>query len=127
MEAQTSVCVLGADMVPALFPLETPLGKHVRVGADYYQVIGVMEPRGQEPKTDEGQETVKAANHRMFIPLETAKLRYGEVLMRRRSGSFEAERVQLHELTVKVASLEDVTGVADAVKEVLQRNHPKKD
>jgi len=127
MEGQTSVCVLGADMVPALFPLEMPLGKHVRVGADYYQVIGVMEPRGEEPKTDESQETAKTTSHRMFIPLETAKLRYGEVLMRRRSGSFEAERVQLHEVTVKVESLEAVTGVADAIKEVLLRNHTKKD
>jgi putative ABC transport system permease protein len=127
MEAQTSVCVLGAEMVPALFPLETPLGKHVRVGGDYYQVIGVMEPRGEEPKPEQGPETTKSASHRMFIPLETAKLRYGEVLMRRRSGSFEAERVQLHEITVKVDTLEEVTGVADAIKEVLQRNHEKKD
>jgi putative ABC transport system permease protein len=127
MEAQTSVCVLGAEMVPALFPLEAPLGKHVRVGPDYYQVIGVMEPRGLEPKSEEGSGANRGASHRMFIPLETAKLRYGEVLMRRRSGSFEAERVQLHEVTVKVASLEEVTGVADAVKEVLERNHKKKD
>jgi putative ABC transport system permease protein len=127
MEAQTSVCVLGAEMVPALFPMEAPLGKHVRVGADYYQVIGIMEPRGEEPKSDTASETAKPASHRMFIPLETAKLRYGEVLMRRRSGSFEAERVQLHEVTVKVASLENVTGVADALKELLERNHKKKD
>lgn len=127
MDGQASVCVLGAEMVRALFPLETPLGKHVRVGADYYQVIGVMEPRGQEPKTEETQENAKPASHRMFIPIETAKLRYGEVLMRRRSGSFEAERVQLHEVTIKVTSLEDVTTVADAVKEVLQRNHKKRD
>ena len=127
MEAQTSVCVLGADMIPALFPLESPLGKHVRVGADYYQVIGVMEPQGEEPKNGESQETTKPTSHRMFIPLETAKLRYGEVLMRRRSGSFEAERVQLHEITIKVEALEAVTGVADAVKEVLVRNHKKKD
>jgi len=87
----------------------------------------VMEPRGGEPKTEETQENAKPASHRMFIPIETAKLRYGEVLIRRRSGSFEAERVALHEVTVKVASLEDVTTVADAVKEVLQRNHKKKD
>ncbi|MGH7973306.1 MAG: ABC transporter permease [Limisphaerales bacterium] len=127
MDAQTSVCVLGAEMVPALFPLESPLGRHVRVGGDYYQVIGVMEARGQEPKPEEAVENAKPATHRMFIPIETAKLRYGEVLMRRRSGSFEAERVQLHELTVKVASLEQVTTVADAVKEVLERNHKKKD
>src|SRR5437899_2727270 len=32
MESQASVCVLGAEMVPALFPLESPLGKPLRVG-----------------------------------------------------------------------------------------------
>jgi putative ABC transport system permease protein len=127
MDAETSVCVLGAEMVPALFPLESALGKQVRVGGDYYQVIGIMEPRGAEPKTEDGQNATKPAAHRMFIPLETAKLRYGEVLMRRRAGTFEAERIQLHEVTVKVASLEEVTGVADAIKTVLERNHKKKD
>ena len=128
MDERTSVCVLGADMVPALFPLESPLGKHVRVGGSYYQVIGIMEPRGPGPKTDETEDTTKtAAAHRMFIPLETAKERYGEVLMRRRSGSFEAERVQLHEVTVKVDALENVAGVADAITAVLERHHQKKD
>jgi len=129
MDERTSVCVLGAEMAPALFPLDSPLGKHVRVGGEYYQVIGIMEPRGQGPKTEETGDaaTKTAAAHRMFIPLETAKQRYGEVLMRRRTGSFEAERVQLHEVTVKVASLEEVTGVADAIKAVLERNHKKKD
>jgi putative ABC transport system permease protein len=128
MDAQTSVCVLGAEMIPLLFPLESPLGKHVRVGGDYYQVIGIMEARGHEAKPDEVTEQKdKSAAYRMFIPLETAKLRYGEVLIRRRSGSFEAERVQLHELTVKVASLEEVINVADAIKAVMERNHKKKD
>ncbi|HEV2393560.1 MAG TPA: ABC transporter permease [Verrucomicrobiae bacterium] len=127
MDGKASVCVLGAEMVPALFPLESPLGKHVRVGSEYYQVIGVMEPRGPEANADGSQDNTKAAVHRMFIPLETAKLRFGEILLRRRSGSFAAERVQLHEATVKVASLEEVTGAADAIKEVLQRNHKKVD
>src|SRR5207249_148050 len=127
MDEKTSVCVLGAEMAPVLFPLESPLGKHVRVGGEYYQVIGTMEPRGHSSKTDETQDNTKTAAHRMFIPLETAKLRYGEVLMRRRSGSFEAERIQLHEVTVKVDSLENVTSVADAIKGVLERYHKKKD
>jgi putative ABC transport system permease protein len=97
------------------------------VGGEYYQVIGVMEPRGAEPGLEDGREPGKATTHRMYVPLETIKLRYGEVLLRRRTGSFEAERVQLHEVTVKVASLEQVTSVADAIKEVLQRNHKKVD
>ncbi len=128
MDGKASVCVLGAEMVPALFPLESPLGKHVRVGGEYYQVIGVMEPRGQVAKTDDSTDTAaKGASQRMFLPLETAKMRFGEVLMRRRSGSFEAERVQLHEVTVKVASLEQVMSVADAIKQLLEHNHKKKD
>jgi putative ABC transport system permease protein len=130
MEDRANVCVLGSEMVKALFPLESPLGKDVRVGSDYYDVIGVMEPGGKAPKSAEGSEaaeTVKAAANRMYIPLETAKTRYGELLMKRRSGSFEAERVQLHEVTVKVHSPDEVPSVAEAVKDVMDRNHKKKD
>src|SRR5438552_13181015 len=73
MDDKANVCVIGPDMVKALFPLDTPLGKDVRVGSDYYEVIGVMEPRGKGANTEEAQENVKAAADRMFIPLETAK------------------------------------------------------
>ncbi len=128
MASRSSVCVLGAEMVSRLFPFESPLGRHVRVGGDYYQVIGVMEARGRDVNPDStGEEKDKSAAFRMFVPLETIKMRYGDTVMRRRSGSFEAERVELHELTVKVASLEQVTGVAEAIKTVLERNHKKKD
>jgi putative ABC transport system permease protein len=128
MDEDTSVCVLSADMVRALFPLDSPIGKDVRVGGEYYKVVGVMEPSAYEPKSDElAADQAKPAAHRMFIPLETARSRYGEVLLRRRSGSIEAERVELHELTVKVNALEEVTSAAQALKAVLQRNHPKKD
>ena len=127
MDARTSVCVLGAEMVPILFPIESPLGKHVRVGGNYYQVIGIMEARATVANNDGSSDAGKPAMHRMFIPLETARLRYGELLMRRRAGSFEAERVQLHEITVKVESLEAVTGVAVAIKTLMERNHKKKD
>jgi putative ABC transport system permease protein len=127
MDGRASVCVLDASMVPALFPLESPLGRHVRVGGDYYQVIGVLEPRAQLAKPDETAPATKTASHRMFIPLETARMRYGEILIRRRPGSFEAERVELHEVTVKVAALDQVMPVADAIKQTLTRNHKKKD
>jgi putative ABC transport system permease protein len=126
MDGSASVCVIGAEMVKNLFPLDSPLGRDVRVGGGYYRVIGVMEPRSKVVKTEEGQSVQGAANQ-MFIPLETAKTRYGEVLTKQRSGSFEAERVQLHEVTVKVESREQVVPVADAIKAVLNHHHKKKD
>jgi len=127
MASSASVCVLGAEMVDTLFPLDSPLGRDVRIGGGYYRVIGVMEPRSKVPKTDESQAGIQTAAHQMFIPLDTAKTRYGEVLTKQRSGSFEAERVQLHEVTVKVATREQVVAVADAIKAVLSHHHKKKD
>jgi putative ABC transport system permease protein len=127
MDAQSSVCVLGAEMVRTLFPVTSPLGQQVRVGGDYYTVIGIMEPQNGAASSENTPEAGQSTSQRMFIPLETARLRYGEVLMRRRTGSFEAERVQLHEITVKVASLESVTGVADAIRALMERYHNKKD
>jgi len=130
MDNQVNVCVLGSDMVKALFPLDSPLGRQVRVGSDYYSVIGVMEPSAKGPKTAEPQQENSlnaAASHRMFIPLETAKTHYGEFLIKRRTGSMEAEQVQLHEVTVKVGSPDEVPAVADAIKQVMLRNHQKQD
>jgi putative ABC transport system permease protein len=87
-----------------------------------------MEPIGKSiPQTDALQDNTKAAADRMFLPLETAKTRYGEILRKVRSGSFEQERVQLHEVTVKVNTLEQVVPVAEAIKQVMERNHKKKD
>jgi putative ABC transport system permease protein len=132
MESKSPVCVVSAEVVPVLFPLENPLGQHVRIAGNYYQVIGVLaplttttapaaatpEPSGAAPR---------AATPRLYIPLETARTAYGELLVRRRTGTFEAERVQLHEATVQVHRLEDVMSVAEAIKRVLEHGHKKKD
>jgi putative ABC transport system permease protein len=129
MEVGANVCVLGAEMVNRLFPLDAPLGRDVRVGSSYYRVIGVMEPRATVAKENEVQSAAakERAAFRMFIPLETTRKRYGETLVRRRSGSIEAERVELHEVTIKVNKQEEVMNVAQAIKDLMQRNHKKLD
>lgn len=128
MEGKASVCVLGAEMVPTLFPIDSPLGAHVRVGSAYYRVIGIMEARNKTTKADEFSEVSKGgAASRMFIPLETAQTRYGDILMKRRSGSFEAERIALHEVTIKVHSRDDVVPVSLAIKDLMERHHKKQD
>jgi putative ABC transport system permease protein len=121
-------------MASELFPLDVPIGRNVRVGGDYYRVIGIMEPEvtvdTKETPAEEaapGGPPARGAAHRMYIPVTAAKNRFGEVLLKRRSGSFEAERVELHELTVKVARQQDVVATAAIVTDLLERNHKKKD
>ncbi len=127
METKANVCVLGSEMSRALFPLDQPLGKDIRVGGAYYRVIGIMEPRAKGPKDAGAGDRNRAGADQMFIPLETARDRYGETLIKQRSGSTEAERVQLHEVTVKAESPEQVQSVAEAVRQVLEHSHKKKD
>jgi len=127
MESGAMVCVLGAEMVSALFPIDSPIGRDVRVGSDYYRVVGVMEPRAQVKSKDPGRSGGGESANRMFIPLETAKTQFGEIIRKVRSGSFEQERVELHEVTVKVHRLEDVVDVAAAIKVLMTRNHEKED
>ncbi len=47
LDEARSFAVLGAKMHRELFRGENPLGARVRIGADSFRVIGVMEPKGQ--------------------------------------------------------------------------------
>jgi putative ABC transport system permease protein len=40
------VCVLGADLAETLFPHTSPVGKEIRIGAEAFQVVGVLQKRG---------------------------------------------------------------------------------
>lgn len=134
MAQELNVCLLGEEMVDTLFPIGDPVGKTVRVGSDYYRVIGIMSAQGQ--RVDLGKSTnqpdkatgkVNSAADRMYIPLTAASGRFGETLIKRRQGSFEAERVELHELTIRVANQDDVIESAQIVGEILERTHKKDD
>ncbi len=128
METSAHVCVVGAEMAEKLFPIESPLGRDIRIGEDYLRVIGVMERAAKGGKGNETPGGSGAAPvNRLFIPLSTARTRYGETLVKQRSGSFEAEKVELHEVTVKVASANEVVNVSLAIKDLLERNHKKMD
>jgi putative ABC transport system permease protein len=133
MEARASVCVIGAELVPLLFPLESPLGRQLRVGSHVYRVIGVMAPRTevrtgtQPPAPGETAGPGRTETPAIYIPLETARMRYGETLFRLRSGTIEAERVALHEVIVQVHRLEEVRSVAEAIRHLLEYGHARND
>src|SRR4051812_16870316 len=46
IEHKSDVCVLGVDVVRALFPVEDPVGKDIKINGNTYRVIGLMEPLG---------------------------------------------------------------------------------
>lgn len=63
MDNRDNVCILGVDVVRALFPYEDPIDKEIRINGNPYLVIGVMEPLGNFF----GQ----SRDNSLFIPVST--------------------------------------------------------
>jgi putative ABC transport system permease protein len=119
-----NVCVLGEGLAARLFVAADPLGKLVRVKKHPYRVVGVMASK----KTMSGDEGLaRDYDLDMYIPISSAKTRFGEVIAKRSSGAFEMERIQLHSLTLEVDSLEQVLITSQVVEDVLARHHKKRD
>ncbi len=120
-----NVCVLGYEVARYLFPFDPALDEQVRIGGDYYRVIGVLAPRvrQQSDAPAPGAETTSE----VFIPLSTGAMWYGDMQVKVRAGSREMEEVQLHEIVIGVDAPENVPLVASAAREMLARNHGRQD
>ncbi len=121
----SNVCVLGYEVARWLAPFDSVLGAEVRIGADYFIVVGVLLPRvpigGDQPAA--GSEVTGE----VFVPLSTGTRWFGEMQVKIRSGSREMEQVELHEIVLEVSSPEAVPLVASAAREMLSRNHTQRD
>jgi putative ABC transport system permease protein len=71
VEGRANVCVIGQDLVRALFPFTDPLDKQVKVAGRPFRVIGVMEPLGNFL----GQ----SRDNSIFIPIKTFEKYYPEL------------------------------------------------
>ena len=71
VEERANVCVLGQDVVRALFPYENPIDKELKIAGRPFRVIGVMEPLGQIL----GQ----SRDNSMYIPITSFHKYYPEM------------------------------------------------
>jgi len=81
----------------------------------------------EEGKPRESGASGQGAALALYIPLTAAKSRFGEIIMTRTSGAFNMEKVELHQLIVKVEKLENVVVTSEIIDELLARNRKKQD
>ena len=114
--------VLGNETARTLFPFNDPIGEAVKIGSDFYTVIGVTRERGSTGSVG-GSLSGQNYNRDVYIPMSTGKLRFGELLLSMRSGSFEAERIQLSQITVQVESIPQVRPTHQIIEAALKPWH----
>jgi len=114
-----NVCVLSSEIARRLFTFEHPIGKVIKIKGDYYRVIGIMEGSGTTSTNNSGSEFLL----NLFIPLTAARSRFGDIIMTRTAGAYNIEKVELHQIIVKVNNLLEVMNTSEIIRSILKRGH----
>lgn len=119
---ETPVCVLGALAAQQLFPFEDPIGQIVQVGsADsgivMLEVVGVLEKTGLRP----GSGIInRAIDQDLYMPLTLARTVFGDQIVRRQAGTFERKKIELTEIWLQTARIEDVEVLAGIAENIVR-------
>jgi putative ABC transport system permease protein len=147
------VCIIGKSIQTRFFQRENPIGKRIKVGNQWLEVIGVLEERIVSDKalTNLG---IRDFNMDVYVPIQTALVRYKNrelvtsaqlglnrgPAMARGGGNFRfmatpqdqpqaaapAGPVNYHQidrLTVQVSNSELLNPTADIISRMLERRH----
>ena len=123
MARRAPVAVIGSEIEKMFFTLTNPIGQNIRIDQRVFKIIGVLEPVGLAGGA--GSALVgRDLNKDIHIPLTTAKLEFGDIVVRRQSGSFSGEEVEISELYLTAPSTDAVVPMAEHIRSVMKVGHP---
>jgi len=123
LRRRAPVAIIGSEIEKLFFPLTDPLGKKLKIDSRVFTIVGVLEPIGLAGGA--GSALVgRDLNKDVHIPMTTAKLEFGDVVLRRQSGSFSGEEVEISEIYLTAHSTEDVIPMAEHIRNVMKAGHP---
>ncbi len=111
--ASARTCVLGAGLARQLFGYHGPVGQSVRIGDDYYLVVGVLREHGVGPDAT-GSLAWHDVNQAAFVPFGTFSKRPIDV----------APDQPADELWIQVGDGERANELGQILQRVLTRSHP---
>ncbi len=125
---QRNVCVITMGLARRLFPYQDPLDSTIRIQAVYYEVVGLVQETGTfEQRPQKSQADGEPLDNNVYIPISTARSRFGETIIRRSSGGFSAEKVELHRVIVKMNDTDAVLTAEPQITQLLERFHEQND
>ena len=126
VERRLNVCVLAAEVADSLFGYENPIGETIHVVSDIYTVVGVVQPKAATAAVG-GSLSGQQFDKDVYIPITTLWQRIGDHIITVESGSFSGEIVELNQVTLKVADVNQVMNTADLVRESLAHHDRLRD
>jgi hypothetical protein len=98
-----------------LFGSESPIGRNVRIGDNYFLIVGQVA----------GDQQGEAA--RIFIPLTAMQSRYGDLVMETKAGAIEFTAYELSQIHISLEPNTNVQDVMRVIRALLKKYHETAD
>ncbi len=120
-EAALSHCVIASSVAERLFRYEDPIGKSIYLPENqtFFKIVGIVAKRSPTAAIGGSLDSQDFSND-VYIPISTLRKRVGDMVTTRRSGSFEAEIVELTQVTLRVDDAKNVLRTAKLIDETLK-------
>ena len=115
-------CVLTQSLARKMFPYQKPTDHALKIGSTVFKVVGIIGDTGQ----DAAMAVAQPLDAKIYIPLQTCRERFGEQIVKRGAGTFQAERVELTKLIIEFETEDQVVGAVPLIQSILQSFHQKR-
>ncbi len=122
LKKRTNVAVLTEHGARRLLATEETLGSVIKIGGNAFMVVGII----QSDSGNAGGMQTPDRDTDAYIPLTTARERFGDVYEQRSDGASIRESVELHQIIAEAVSLADVEPAAQAIEAMLTRFNKQK-
>lgn len=145
LEKGSPVCIIGKDIKTRFFPTEDPLGKTIKCGSQWLEVVGVLEERYISEQSIENL-GIRNYNMDVYVPIQTVLIRYknrdlitssmlnsgggfsrGRFFMASSDNETDDDKVvnyhQIDRLVVQVDETEYLEASAEIISRMLKRRH----
>jgi putative ABC transport system permease protein len=139
MKFGAQVCIIGKGVQTKFFSKEDPIGKYIKCGPIWLQIIGVLEERSVSTNTI-GKLGIRDDNMDIYTPLKTMLIRYknrslvtkaslmaGSNMFDEDEGAETVKKVenyhQIDRLVVQVKETELLQPTAEIISRMMERKH----
>ncbi len=120
---QAPVAVLTEFGARKILATEHTIGQTISIGGDQFEIVGIVKSESGQA----GNIQIPDQQVDVYIPIEVARIYFGDIFTKRTSGGDEREMVELHQVIVQVDEPKKVESVAAGIERMLEQFHKKKD
>ena len=131
-ENYSNVCVIGSGIKEQLFRFENPIGKKIKIGDLWFEIIGVAASKNVSTTGSQGI-TLRDFNEDIYIPFSTMMYKIGITETSNNQQNFNPfqnngnaeviDRNSVSQFTVKVKKPDELREAANLISRILQRRH----